>query len=35
MLSLNSYTRWGLEEMLNLTVEDLIAWQQTAREMYR
>ena len=35
MIALNSYTRWGLEEMLNLTVEDLIAWQQTAREMYK
>jgi len=35
VLSLNSYTRWSLGELLDLPVDELVAWQQAAVELYR
>jgi len=34
VVSLNSYTRWGLSEIVEMSVDDLITWHQTASEMY-
>lgn len=35
LLALNSYTRWSLSELADLTVEDLIAWLKEASDMHR
>lgn len=35
VLALNSYTRWGLAELMDLDIEDLIAWLEEAARMYR
>jgi hypothetical protein len=35
VLVLNSYTRWGHGELMEMAVEDLAAWLETVREVYR